>query len=394
MDIKEQNINGEEIISNLDFLLEKGRYESRREFTNEKLAFMRDYNYLNKNNAYSYTKKISSVLRIGNHSAKTPFVTIIVPTYQRPHLLKETLYSILNQKGFNDYEIIIIDNEGIQDNLGVSPTEQLIQNIDSKKIIYYRNEKNIFHYSWNKGIMLAKSKWLCMVHDDDILDENHLRIMCNILKNNPQINFLGCKHYPFKDNAEIKQKSSEQKDVRYCDFKNFMYDFSVLYLGALFKREMAIEMGGFDSNVSLPNMDYIFVSKYSYFYKTYICYNQLYNYRVSSNQASSNSIVLKKCIISDYFLMKAIAKKRFILLRPIFYSIVKYNIIKKIEHSEYLSLMLQKNEFRSSEILKQCYCKNTKINKLFRNILQFISNTDIGIRERILPVFGCHRVKF
>lgn len=42
---------------------------------------------------------------------ETPvFLSIVIPTYKRPDLLKETIKSIILQEGFEDYEIVVVDN--------------------------------------------------------------------------------------------------------------------------------------------------------------------------------------------------------------------------------------------------------------------------------------------
>ena len=42
-----------------------------------------------------------------------PLLSIIIPTYRRPLLLKEALESIIAQSGFNYFEFVVVDNEGI-----------------------------------------------------------------------------------------------------------------------------------------------------------------------------------------------------------------------------------------------------------------------------------------
>lgn len=40
-----------------------------------------------------------------------PKITIAIPTYKRPELLKEALDSAINQIGYTEYEIIVVDND-------------------------------------------------------------------------------------------------------------------------------------------------------------------------------------------------------------------------------------------------------------------------------------------
>ncbi len=43
----------------------------------------------------------------------SPFISVIIPTFNRVNLLKETVGSVRNQK-FNDFEIIVV-NDGSTD---------------------------------------------------------------------------------------------------------------------------------------------------------------------------------------------------------------------------------------------------------------------------------------
>ena len=61
-----------------------------------------------------------------------PYFSIVIPTYNRAHLIEHTINSILKQS-FKNYEVIIID-DGSTDN-----TRNLITTT-------YLNNANIFYY--------------------------------------------------------------------------------------------------------------------------------------------------------------------------------------------------------------------------------------------------------
>lgn len=90
--------------------------------------------------------------------------SIILPTYNRGNLLKETLDSLINQN-FNKfkYEIIII-NDNSSDN-----TEKIVKeyiNINPK-VRYYKNEFNKWiWYNRNLWIKLAKWEYIIQTEDD------------------------------------------------------------------------------------------------------------------------------------------------------------------------------------------------------------------------------------
>mgnify|MGYP001594086182 CR=1 FL=1 len=90
-------------------------------------------------------------------------VTVAIPTYNREGYIKESINSVLNQTHKN-LELLVVDNHS-EDN-----TQKVIDGIHDRRIRYVRNKKNIGILSnWNKCISLAKSKYLVILGDDDIL---------------------------------------------------------------------------------------------------------------------------------------------------------------------------------------------------------------------------------
>ncbi len=93
-----------------------------------------------------------------------PLVSIIVPTYNRAHLLGRAINSVLCQT-FKDWELIIIDDNS-NDN-----TIDIINNFLNKgqKIIYIKLDKNSGGASLprNVGINIAKGDYIAFLDSDD-----------------------------------------------------------------------------------------------------------------------------------------------------------------------------------------------------------------------------------
>lgn len=121
-----------------------------------------------------------------NNIDDLPLVSIIIATYNRSNiLLNRTLPSIMAQS-YKNIEIIIIGDKCIDD------TPLLLKNYPDKRVkfydlskrgIYPRNIKDRWFVQGtaprNKGMKLAKGKWLVFISDDDILFPNHIEILLN-----------------------------------------------------------------------------------------------------------------------------------------------------------------------------------------------------------------------
>jgi glycosyltransferase involved in cell wall biosynthesis len=100
-----------------------------------------------------------------------PYFSIVIPSYNRAHLIVETIHAILNQE-FTDFELLIIDDAS------TDQTEHVIDQINDGRIHYHKNEINLERSaSRNKGIDLAKGKYICFCDSDDHWKSNHLQLL-------------------------------------------------------------------------------------------------------------------------------------------------------------------------------------------------------------------------
>lgn len=103
---------------------------------------------------------------------RQPLVTVIIPTYNRAHLIGETLESILKQTYLN-WECIVVD-DGNDDY-----TEILLRTYVERddRIIYYRRPESRpkgANACRNYGFELSKGKYINWFDDDDLMHEEKL----------------------------------------------------------------------------------------------------------------------------------------------------------------------------------------------------------------------------
>jgi len=98
--------------------------------------------------------------------AETYDVSVIIPTFRRPHLLKNTILSVTEQKNESQlrFEIIVVDNS--PECSAADTVKQLAASFDIP--IRYANEprQNIAH-ARNAGIDLSDAKFIAMIDDDE-----------------------------------------------------------------------------------------------------------------------------------------------------------------------------------------------------------------------------------
>ena len=90
-----------------------------------------------------------------------PKVSVIIPTYNRAHLIGRAIKSVINQT-YQDFEIIVVD-DGSTDN-----TEEIVKSFNDPRIRYIRHEKNKGEAAArNTGIEAAKGKYIAFQDSDD-----------------------------------------------------------------------------------------------------------------------------------------------------------------------------------------------------------------------------------
>ncbi|MEM0502911.1 MAG: glycosyltransferase family A protein [Thermoplasmata archaeon] len=134
------------------------------------------------------------------------FFSIIIPTYNRAHLIKENIQSVLNQI-FTDYEIIVID-DGSTDN-----TADVIQSFSSDKIRYFKIPNSERGYARNYGAEKSDAEWLIFFDSDDYMYSHYLKDAYKIICENQNIEIFHTE-FDFKINSrKILHRTNTKKII-------------------------------------------------------------------------------------------------------------------------------------------------------------------------------------
>jgi teichuronic acid biosynthesis glycosyltransferase TuaG len=147
---------------------------------------------------------------------RKPSVSVIVTTFNRKELLKETLDSILNQT-FKDFELIVVDNYSNYD------FYKYIKGFNDDRIKPFQNQNNgIIAINRNFGVKKAKGKYLAFCDDDDLWMNNKLEKQLTILKYDENIVGLGSRVIKFDGGKSWKNKN-KNRNLK-LSFKQLFYD--------------------------------------------------------------------------------------------------------------------------------------------------------------------------
>lgn len=226
-----------------------------------------------------------------------PEITIAIPTYKRADLLKEAIDSAINQVDYSNYDIIVVDNNPERG----CETEKLMMSYNDPKISYYKNAENLGMVgNWNRLFILAKGKYVVMLHDDDMLLPFYLQKVQHViskLKISPDAIY-----FPTIISSSIKineDRVDDEKSMFVLKLKPFDFLFGniVWIVGACFKRVTVINSGGF-SDMYYPSFDYAFFVRLCKRSKSFSITGQPTTmYRISENES------LKTCTMLNFIEM-------------------------------------------------------------------------------------------
>lgn len=165
-----------------------------------------------------------------------PHFTIIIPTFNRAHIILNTIQAVLDQS-FQDWELLIVD-DGSTDN-----TKEILTPIlaDNRIKYIYQNNAGVCA-ARNKGALMATGEYLVFLDSDDTVEVNWLFDFYDEIKgNNYDIVYCSIK-------IQYEDKTISHKDVE-NPYGNNRGLGSELAGSWVLKKELFFEVGQYDEQI-------------------------------------------------------------------------------------------------------------------------------------------------
>lgn len=117
---------------------------------------------------------------------RRPLVTAIVSTYNGERLLPGCLEDLEAQTIADDLEIVVIDSGSEQDERGV--VQGLQRRFDN--IVYRRTRRETLYAAWNRGIRMARGRYVTNANTDDAHRPDALEIQTLALEAHPEADLV------------------------------------------------------------------------------------------------------------------------------------------------------------------------------------------------------------
>jgi len=170
-----------------------------------------------------------------------PKVSIIIPTFNRQHMLKDAISSVLAQT-YKNFEIIIVDDGSTDD------TKDVVKAFGDYRIKYIWQENAGVSSARNHGVRLSQGEYIAFLDSDDIYlpwcIEEKLKVV--ELQSGCIMVGGGCNCFNKENPEKAIQVTHARKSVGYEDFCIFTaFPGGTSNIFAL--RRVVIESGGFNT---------------------------------------------------------------------------------------------------------------------------------------------------
>lgn len=180
---------------------------------------------------------------------KKPKITVLMPVYNAEKFVGEAIDSVLNQT-FSDFEFLIINDAS------TDRSEKVILSYQDPRIRYYKNKINMgVARTLNRGLKLAKGKYIARMDADDIFLPDKLELQHEILRKDKNLVII-CSHFDFIDElgnflSSFKLAPSSEEIYYELQFRN-----CIGHPTAIFNKRIILEeFNGYNEKYEVEDHD-------------------------------------------------------------------------------------------------------------------------------------------
>lgn len=131
--------------------------------------------------------------------------TIIIPTYNRAHIISNSIKSIINQT-YQNWELIIVD-DGSSDN-----TKEIVSSYNDNRIKYFYKNNEERSVARNFGINKSKGEYISFLDDDDYYLPKFLSTFYEkLISDKRPVSIIMCDEYVENENGKRSKNHIPEK---------------------------------------------------------------------------------------------------------------------------------------------------------------------------------------
>jgi glycosyltransferase involved in cell wall biosynthesis len=148
-----------------------------------------------------------------------PTVSVIVPNYNHARFLRQRVDSIVGQT-YQDFELILLDDCSTDESQSI--LREYAADPRVRLEINERNSGSTFK-QWNKGVRLARGKYVWIAESDDYADERLVERLVRALDSDQQVTLAYCRSLQISEDGQ--QNGFVESRFRFLDDTRWTADF-------------------------------------------------------------------------------------------------------------------------------------------------------------------------
>lgn len=271
----------------------------------------------------------------------SPLVSVIIPAYNHEMYIEEALQSVINQT-YKNIQLIVI-NDGSTDG-----TEAIIANFIKKynnfNIEYLSKPNEGICRTLNKGLELAKGKYVALLASDDMYAPDRIEKQLKLMEENANIGLVFSDHYFVRFNQITQIKATDYKpNIKKCFINNIqnvnMYEKLLTEniipaLTVFIRKECFDKVGGFDNNLKREDYDmWLRISKEFpiAFIDEPLAYYRIHDSNLSHTAVSFDTFKIFRAIMkkqyNDMPLKHQYLKRKYLFIK-LWYTLIKNRLLR------------------------------------------------------------------
>ena len=183
-----------------------------------------------------------------------PLVSIVMPTYNRAHLIREAIDSVTDQTWLN-WELLVCDDGSDDD------TADVVQSLGDDRIVYLQLPRGGAAAARNAGLAQAHGDLIAYLDTDNLWHPRFLEVMVRALRDHPGRSMAYARYVDLvmgESGPEVKRFGELPFDYERLTQKNFVDLNSMVHRRVLYDR-----LGGFNEEL-VRQQDWDLVLKYAF----------------------------------------------------------------------------------------------------------------------------------
>jgi glycosyltransferase involved in cell wall biosynthesis len=165
-------------------------------------------------------------------------VSVILPTYNRAHLVIETIDSILKQT-FPDFELIVVDDYSQDD------TEKVIKAYNDERIRYFRHDSGrLVAVNRNYAMAQARGEYIAFCDDDDLWLPDKLERQLREFDINNSLSMVCANGIYFNDTGDLGIIFKDRFWDNSLTFESILKINPVITSSVIVKKDVIDDVGG------------------------------------------------------------------------------------------------------------------------------------------------------